>query len=303
MSADLVSADLQRARALLAGEYGLHFGPSLEPRLAGAVRRLPRLAFVSENLWLESLVELVTIQESYVLRHPRQLEAVARHVPMFGRVWSGACARGEEALSLALVLQEHPNVEIVASDVSFEALAIARGGHLRPRSLRGLDPSLIRRHFLEFEGGYLARPELTSRIRYEQRNLARLSAPWPKAVDVVLLRNVLFYFTDAQLSAVLGRVRTTLQPGGMLVVAPAEAAIVAAHGWSSVRGMPTGCVVPYRSMPPRLVPPRPATAPLAREVVPLAKPVPVSRAVLVEPRAATAALARRLVREAASRDV
>jgi chemotaxis protein methyltransferase CheR len=295
-----MTSELEHARLLLSHEYGLQFGSSLEPRLASAVHGLPRVAFASERIWLDSLLELVTIQESYVLRHPEQLEAVARRVPGFGRVWSGACARGEEALSLAIVLEGHPSVEILASDVSEHALATARSGHLRRRSLRGLDAATLRRFFVAFEGGYLARRELTSRIRYERLNLAQLSAPWPQAIDVVLLRNVLFYFTDPQIETVLERVRRILRPDGMLVVAPAESGIVATRGWSSAPGMPTGCVSPPGSLTPSLDPPPPA---VEHDIVPMKTPSRPPPVVLVEPKDATAALARRLVREAAQRDV
>ncbi len=298
-----MSVDLEDARQLLGRDYGLQFGPSLDPRLAGAVREFPRAAFINEAAWLEGLVEQVTVQESYVLRHRGQLEAVAGRIPMFGRVWSAACAHGEEALSMAIVLQHQPSVEIFASDVSHDALAIARGGYLRPWSLRGLEPSMIRRHFLELNGGYLVRPELASRVRYEHLNLARPSTQWPGAIDVVLLRNVLLYFTEAQISAVLGRVRTILQPEGLLVVAPAEAGLVRAHGWSAVRGMPTGCVAPTRPFSPLPIPPLPALAPLPPAMALPSHPVPVLGVVLVEPQDASTALARRLVRGESTRDV
>src|SRR5206468_6804481 len=89
----------------------------------------------------ESLIPLVTIKESYFFRAPQQFDVIrqeilpqllaARTQTRQLRIWSAACARGEEPSTLAILLEEEKalagwNWTIVATDVDEEALGGAR---------------------------------------------------------------------------------------------------------------------------------------------------------------------------------
>src|SRR5215470_760312 len=108
--------------------------------VAGYVRALAAGELPRE--W-ESLIPLVTVKESYFFRAPQQFDAIERQVlPRLVRaraaagrlrLWSAACARGEEPATLAMLLAEQPELagwewSILATDLDEEALAGARRG-------------------------------------------------------------------------------------------------------------------------------------------------------------------------------
>src|SRR5206468_8208851 len=67
------------------------------------------------------------------------------------RVWTAACATGEEPYSLALLASEElgprPPVSILGTDISSNAIESARRGRYRSRTVRDLDAGLRRRYF------------------------------------------------------------------------------------------------------------------------------------------------------------
>src|SRR5438132_4207970 len=100
------------------------------------------------------LLDEVTVKETFFLREAQQLEAIdwlamferaQRSGSGLVRVWSAACATGEEAYTLALLACQafghaEPPVTILATDISGAALTRAREGEYRPRSTRELEP-------------------------------------------------------------------------------------------------------------------------------------------------------------------
>jgi chemotaxis protein methyltransferase CheR len=136
----------------------------------------------------ESLVPLITIKESYFFRAPQQFEAFERQVlPRLLRaraasrrlrLWSAACARGEEPATLAMVLAERPELagwewSIVATDLDEEALAGARRGLYGERAVALVPPALLARWFIRRGKLFELAPELRARIEYQAVNLAQ----------------------------------------------------------------------------------------------------------------------------------
>src|SRR5829696_4157785 len=101
-----------------------------------------------------NLTNALSVQETYFWREMDQIHALADHVIpaliaqnpfMPVRIWSAACATGEEPLTIAIRLNEagwfdRAKIEIFASDVSSSALERARLGSYRERSFRALSP-------------------------------------------------------------------------------------------------------------------------------------------------------------------
>jgi chemotaxis protein methyltransferase CheR len=185
-----------------------------------------------------SLISLVTIKESYFFRAPQQFEAIRQQVlPVLVRaragarslrIWSAACARGEEPASLAMMLAEEPSLAgwdwtLVATDLDEEALAGARLGLYGERAVSQVPPELLERWFTrrgklyEFDAG------LRSRIRYQTLNLAQtpFSLPFGEC-DLVLLRNVLIYFRRPLQRLVVSHIGRILSPHGYLFLGASE---------------------------------------------------------------------------------
>jgi len=184
---------------------------------------------------LESLVEHLVVQETYLFREVEQLRALVSHfiVPRVRRgervrVWSAGCATGEEPVSLAALLAEErclDRVELVASDISRRALERARAGRFSRRSLRALGAAPSATTWLEpcADGTVRARPALLERVLWRHLNL--LDGDGVRALgrfDVILCRNVLIYFADATTIAVVERLTDALEPGGVLAVSVTE---------------------------------------------------------------------------------
>ncbi|MBI3629991.1 MAG: tetratricopeptide repeat protein [Candidatus Rokubacteria bacterium] len=206
--------------------------------------------------WLESLPDghpewkrlagHLTVGETYFFRDGPCFRALREHVlaPLVAarraagirrlRLWSAGCATGEEAYSLAIVLDDClPEwslwaVTILATDINAAALETARCGVYREWSFRQTPPWLRDRYFCRREpGSWELVPRIRQMVTFVPLNLAADGYPSiltnTTAMDVVVCRNVLMYFTPAAQRAAAARLAASLVPGGWLVVSPADA--------------------------------------------------------------------------------
>jgi chemotaxis protein methyltransferase CheR len=181
-----------------------------------------------------ALVDALVVNETYLYREAAQLDAVVAHyvAPAVrangrARIWCAACATGEEAFTLAMLLADHDlldQTEIIASDVSDRALARARSGFVAPRSLeRAARPADAARGVERGPHGAHVAPRIRAAIDFRKLNLidveeiAKLGA-----FDVVLARNVFIYFRDDTIRRVVDAIAGTLRPGGALFVGVSE---------------------------------------------------------------------------------
>jgi chemotaxis protein methyltransferase CheR len=143
------------------------------------------------------------------------------------RIWSSACATGEEPYSIAIALNEagwgsHP-IQIIGSDASEAALAKARGCFYRERSFRNLPLPLREKYFLVEKEGQRLRPEIASRVSFHWANLISLDElPDVARVDVIFCRNVFIYFSPEAIKQVVAAFARRMQPGGYLFIGASE---------------------------------------------------------------------------------
>ena len=167
--------------------------------------------------WLK-VMDALAVQETYLWREIDQLRAVVDHlVPALVtahrggplRIWSSACASGEEPLTVAMLLDEagwfdRAPIEIVASDASPVAIARARKGDYRQRSFRNLPPSLKEKYFIARDGYWTVIPDLHRRVSYDLVNLvAEDQVARYASAPVILCRNVFIYFSDRSIRRTL----------------------------------------------------------------------------------------------------
>lgn len=194
-----------------------------------------------EEEW-ERLVPLVTIKESYFFRAPQQFAAIERKLlPLLLRsragerrlrVWSVACARGEEPGTLAILFAENELLrgwdwEIVGTDVDGEALETARRGLYGERAVSHVPPAQLERWFRPRGKLYELLPSLRRRIRYRRLNLARppydlVREARHRPFDLVLLRNVLIYFRRPLQRRVVAGVAEAMAGDGALFLGASE---------------------------------------------------------------------------------
>jgi chemotaxis protein methyltransferase CheR len=143
------------------------------------------------------------------------------------RVWSAACASGEEPYTLAMLLDDRgvlDQVEIIGTDISASVLARAESGRLGRRALReGHPPALAARYLESSPQGVIVAPRIRSAVKFERVNLidsARIAQLG--SFDAILCRNVLIYFKESRVSSVVERLADALKPGGLLAVGVSE---------------------------------------------------------------------------------
>ena len=147
------------------------------------------------------------------------------------RLWSAACATGQEPLSLAMLFAERaanggpPAPEILATDVSEGALARARAARFTQFEVqRGLPIRRLLQWFEQVGDDWVARSELTRTIHYRRLNLVA-DAPPTGRFDLILCRNVLLYLAPEMKARVFASLASALRPGGLLVLGAGETVI------------------------------------------------------------------------------
>jgi len=148
------------------------------------------------------------------------------------RVWSAACATGEEPYSIAMLLlsqlppSHHWSVEILATDLSTSALDRARAGLWKIERAATIPQPLLEKYMLrgtgQNHGQMKASQPLRDRIRFEQLNL--VAPEWPEigSFDLVVCSNVLIYFAQETKTLLAKRLVDRVTPGGHLLVGHAE---------------------------------------------------------------------------------
>lgn len=209
-------------------------------RLAGIEAYLDELRRHPNSDEWRQLLSRITIKESYLFRGQAQFEIlqstvvpelVERRRDRNLRVWCAGCARGEEPVTIAMVLADHPLLddwswEILATDVDDAALADARLGRYGRRAVSRVSPERIDRYFDQRGGQYDFDRRLLARIRYRHLNLVEGIALLAGApFDLIFLRNVLIYFRTEVQQNVVKDVERMLAPNGFLFLGPSESLI------------------------------------------------------------------------------
>lgn len=147
------------------------------------------------------------------------------------KVWSAASSTGEEAYSLAMTFEDfklkRPSFSylIHGSDISEDVVESARSGIFKERTVENLrerDPLLTAKYFEPVgEGRFKAASHLGARLEFFVHNL-QLKAPKSEFYDLVLLRNVLIYFSAEDQELVLRRLFQAMKPGAILILGESE---------------------------------------------------------------------------------
>ena len=259
MKAWLTQTDVTRLSETIAARTGLHFPgerwPDLERGLMTAAEELgfPTVAECAE--WLLNgvptrgqiaiLASHLTIGETYFFRDQPVLQALSGSIlpelirtrrgrDQRLRLWSAACCSGEEPYSLAILLHQMLpdlrdwNITITATDINPRFLQKAATGIYGEWSFRNAPSTLRQRYFTRVDRSrYAIIPDIRQMVTFEHLNLVEDLYPSlatnTNAMDVIFCRNVLMYFTPAQVRKVIESLRRALMEGGWLAVSPSEA--------------------------------------------------------------------------------
>jgi two-component system CheB/CheR fusion protein len=186
---------------------------------------------------LEALYSDVLISVTSFFRNPELFDYLKRKVfPRFFaeghrkdpvRAWVLGCSTGQEAYSLAMVLEEFfeketgkPKIQIFASDLNESLLAKARLGLYTKSLVQDISPERLRRFFVEEDGGYRVRKSLRDSVVFARQNL--IHDPPFSRMDIVSCRNVLIYLDGAVHRKALPTFHYALKPSGILILGSSE---------------------------------------------------------------------------------
>jgi chemotaxis protein methyltransferase CheR len=269
-SAVKLSRDAYRTLAALVYQHsGIRVGPEKQQMLANRLRRrLRELGLASFDEYcaelrsrsgedeIEHLVDLISTNHTHFFREPDQFDFLKANilpelVPQLAtagsplRVWSAAASSGEEAYTMAIVLEEyfriHPAVDwqLEASDISKRMLARAQAGIYRLDSRSPLPPELLRRYFQKGVGARAGtcrvKAELRQRAHFQRINLFQAEYPVPRNQHLIFCRNVMIYFDPPSRATVVHKLTHHLAPGGFLVIGNTENLIGARSDLEPVR--------------------------------------------------------------------
>lgn len=307
------AAQVEEVAAYVAARAGVGVGgprhPDLLARVADAMSSAGatsaerfRALLEHDSAMFEQLVVALTVGESYFFREERQVELLRRELlpersKAYGphgvlRLWSAGCAGGQEAYTLAILLEEEGlsgRARILATDLSHHALETARRGVYGKWSLRVLDEHRRRRWFRPVPGGFRVEPSLARLVTFGHDNLLDAAGERRAAdMDVVLCRNVLVYLTPDAVRRVSRRLAASLAPGGWLLTASTDPHLDSVDGLEAVV-TPAGVAYRRVAEEPAATKPTPTkrtpTKPTPRKPTPT-KPTPGSTATARRPSSA-----------------
>jgi two-component system CheB/CheR fusion protein len=143
------------------------------------------------------------------------------------RVWIAACATGEEAYSVAMLLLEHaaklphpPQIQIFATDIDEAGIAIAREGSYPAAIEADVSPERLRQFFTKEAGGYRIKKEVRECVLFTTHNLLK-DPPFSK-LDLVTCRNLLIYLNRDVQGRIFELFHFALRAGGFLFLGSSE---------------------------------------------------------------------------------
>ena len=162
------------------------------------------------------------------------------------RIWSAACAAGQEAYSLAMLLEElkngndnNINYRIFATDEREAQVEEARKGTYSAAALNNLNMKRVKQWFTKQADVYSVKPELKQNIDFSVFDLfsEHLSAP-PASIfgdfDLVVCANLLFYYKPEYQKIMIKKVGKSLVNNAYLVVGETERDILMKQNYHEV---------------------------------------------------------------------
>ena len=235
--------------ALVAERSGLVFAPNRRAEAEGGIARAMKhagaddpaayLALIRrDSVAWAALVDQLTTGETHFMRDLDQMDLVRREVlPALKRrrgagaaprVWSAGCATGEEAYSLAILLEEEGldnGAAVLGTDLSAAALEKARRGSYSDWSMRGVSGQFLQDYFRHVRGRRVLLDRIRQRVRFERLNFVGqedYAAAGALGMDLILCRNVLIYFDHQTAGRIAARLFDCLAEGGVLLTAGAD---------------------------------------------------------------------------------
>jgi chemotaxis protein methyltransferase CheR len=271
----MLPQDFETLSSLVKTESGLTLTSEkaylLESRLLPVVKKYQ---FATLNQLVESLrahrnaaqirdvAEAMTINESFFFRDVKPFNLLrdkllptlqaARSGSRRLRIWSAACSSGQEAYSIAMLLDECGaysggwSIEIVGTDISAEMVERANQGFYSAFEVqRGLTARLLVKYFTRVDDKWRITDSLREKVWFARHNLLHDVSRFG-VFDLVFCRNVLIYFDLPTKGRVLTAIRQRMPEDSYLVLGGAETVMGINEMFTTVANLP-GVYVPAKT--------------------------------------------------------
>ena len=145
------------------------------------------------------------------------------------RVWVPACSTGEEAYSIAMLLQERLEVlqksfqlQVFATDIDHSGIQMARAGVYPASISMDLSPARLARHFMPDSDGstYRVAKAIRDMLVFSEQDVTR-DPPFSK-LDLISCRNLLIYMASDLQKKLIPLFHYALNPSGFLALGSSD---------------------------------------------------------------------------------
>lgn len=195
-----------------------------------------------KSVEMQELYEAITINETYFFRNQPQQDALIQKIipeliqqkynnPIKKiRIWSAASSSGEEAYSIAMVINEFIKprfqqftFEIVGTDISKEMLDKARNGIYNDYAIKNLPLNFLKKYFTRTARGFELSNDIKKYASFMELNLYDdFKMKSMTNFDVIICANVLIYFDTKSKIKVVNHLYNGLNKGGYLFIGYSE---------------------------------------------------------------------------------
>ena len=187
-----------------------------------------------------TLVDRLTVHETRFFRHMSSVKMIRElllpewmsqdELPKTLNVWSVGCSTGEEAFTLAMLLDDFRDTDnadyyyaVTASDISMASLATGRKGIFHSRKLQDVEDAMRRKYFTRVDDTHFqVREDIRKRVCFSQLNVLEMERrPFGK-MHMIFCQNMLIYFDRERRIEILDNLVEYLEPGGVLILGAGE---------------------------------------------------------------------------------
>ncbi|MEA2078975.1 MAG: protein-glutamate O-methyltransferase CheR, partial [Pseudomonadota bacterium] len=238
-------------KRLLESRIGLFIAPERRSFLAGGIRSRMRVTGCREygeyyqrlssggpqaQEW-SLLIDCLTVHETCFFRHESSMKLVedvvlpaALEQEQSFHVWSVGCASGEEAYSLAMLVDACYSRQlgdryfgVTGTDISLPSLHQARAGMYLNRRFRDIREAFQRKYCQKVtDRRFQIKADLRKRVCFSQLNLRDVkNAPFVN-LSLIYCQNLLIYYEHERRLQIVNQLGGFLRPGGVLILGRGE---------------------------------------------------------------------------------
>ncbi|MGZ3939399.1 MAG: chemotaxis protein CheB, partial [Flavisolibacter sp.] len=157
------------------------------------------------------------------------------------KIWVTACSTGEEAYTMAMIVDnllqksnKNLDFKIFATDIDLDAIEFASKGTYPQANIGELDPVFAQKYFTRQGANVVVNTELRKQIVFARHNILK-DPPFIKN-DLVSCRNMLIYMNVILQRKVLSTLQFSLNTGGFLFLGPSEIPASVREGFEEING-------------------------------------------------------------------